>query len=51
MVLSQYLLYANVLFKNHVTNRVTKHLFMTKDIALKRVCLVKYLLPTPIEVQ
>ena len=36
-------LYANILFKNHVTNRVTKHLFMRKDITLTRVCLVKYL--------
>ena len=28
-----------------------KHLFMRKDIALTRVCLEKYLLPAPLEVQ
>ena len=42
--------YANILFKNHVTNRVMKHLFMKKDIALTRVFLVKYLLPAALEV-
>ena len=28
-----------------------KHLFVRKDIALTRLCLVKYLLPDPLEVQ
>ena len=28
-----------------------KHLFMRKDIALTRVCLAKYLLSAPLEVQ
>ena len=28
-----------------------KYLFMRKDIALTRFCLVKYLLPVPLEVQ
>ena len=37
--------------KKHVATRVTEHLFMEKDIALTRVFLVKYLLPTPLEVQ
>ena len=40
-----------MLFKNHVTNRVMKHLFTGKDIALTRARLVKYLLPTSLEVQ
>ena len=30
---------------------MTKHLFTRKDIALTRVCLVKYLLPAPLEDQ
>ena len=36
--------------KKDVINRVKKHLFMRKDIAMIRVCLVKYFLPTPLEV-
>ena len=28
-----------------------KHFFMRKDIALARICLVKYLLQAPLEVQ
>ena len=30
---------------------VKKHLFMRKDIALRRLCLVKYFLSAPLEVQ
>ena len=37
--------------KTIITNRMTKHLFMRKDIALMRVCLVKYLFPITLEVQ
>ena len=29
---------------------VKKHLFLRKDIALTRVCVVKYLFPAPVEV-
>ena len=43
--------YANVLFENHVTNRVTNHSFTRKDKALTSLCLVKYVLPTALEVQ
>ena len=51
MVLIQTNWFANILFKNQATNRVMKHLFMRNDVALTRVCLVKYLLPTPLETQ
>ena len=43
--------YTNILFKNHFTSRVTNNLFMRKDVALTRVCLVKYLLSVRLEDQ
>ena len=43
--------YTNILSKNHFTNRVTKNLFMRKDVALTRVCLAKYLLSVSLEDQ